>query len=174
MADETDNNIVNLASIKEFLIKIKSFCNNNYSKVSHTHGSITTIGDNRSVNTSPTDYTNKLLFQGIKKNIAIDNPSSDTYSYVIGLRGWGDDSGGYAHELAFNNSGIFTRINKSSTEWDKWTKISESEISGSANYAVLDRQNTFSSNNTFTGDVNIKTATISNELNIPGGKIWIE
>ena len=89
---------------------------------------IKTEGDNRSVATSPNDYTssggraNKLVFRGLKSNSYINNPSSDVYSYLVGLRGWSDDSGGKAHELAFNNSGIYTR-NGSSSTWGNWEKI---------------------------------------------------
>ena len=89
---------------------------------------IKTEGDNRNVATSPNDYTssggraNKLIFRGLKANPYINNPSSDTYSYLVGLRGWSDDSGGNAHELAFNNSGIYAR-NGSSSTWNDWEKI---------------------------------------------------
>lgn len=89
---------------------------------------IRTEGDNRSVATSPSDYTtsgtlgNKMTFRGLKANSYINSPSSDVYSYLVGLRGWSDDSGGNAHELAFNNSGIYTR-NGSSSTWGNWEKI---------------------------------------------------
>ena len=82
----------------------------------HTHYSIVTEGDNRSVATIPTDYGNSFVFRGLKDNDVIGSPSSVTYSYLIGLRGWSDSSGGDAHELAFNNSGIFRRQG-STTEW---------------------------------------------------------
>ena len=88
----------------------------------HTHYSIVTEGDNRSVATIPTDYGNSFVFRGLKDNDIIGSPSSVTYSYLIGLRGWSDNSGGQAHELAFNNSGIFRRQG-STTEWGSWYQL---------------------------------------------------
>lgn len=89
----------------------------------HNHSLLVTAGDNRSSNTTPNSYANNLIFQGLKTNTKIDSPSGDTYSYVVGLRGWKDSSGGYAHELAFNDSGIFARRG-STTSWNVgWQKI---------------------------------------------------
>ena len=88
----------------------------------HSHYSIVTEGDNRWVATTPNDYVNSFVFRGIKENIAISSPSSCEYSYLIGLRGWSDSSGGDSHELAFNNSGIFRRQG-STTEWGSWYQL---------------------------------------------------
>lgn len=95
---------------------------NNKANSSHTHSSITTVGDNRSVATKPNDYNNKFIFQGLKSNSTIGSPTSDYYSYVIGLRGWSDSSGGNAHELAFNDTGIYIR-NGATTSWGSWKKL---------------------------------------------------
>lgn len=90
-----------------------------------------TEGDNRSVATSPNDYTttgglpNRIAFRGLKGNTYINSPSSDVYSYLVGLRGWSDDSGGNAHEIAFNNTGIFVRKGSSST-WGTWGRLLDS------------------------------------------------
>lgn len=88
----------------------------------HTHYSITTVADNRDTNTKPNDYVNTLIFQGLKNNSKINSPSSDTYSYLLGLRGWSDASGGNSHELAFNNTGVYWR-NGDSVSWNKWHRI---------------------------------------------------
>ncbi len=89
---------------------------------SHGHYQITTVGDYRSIATKPDDYPNIMQFKGLKNNSAIGNPSSDTYSYVLGLRGWPDHGGGNAHEFAFNDTGIFTRRG-ASTSWGSWAKL---------------------------------------------------
>ena len=68
------------------------------------------------------DYVNSFIFKGLKNSNTIGSPSSDIYSYLIGLRGWSDNSGGNAHELAFNNSGIFRRQG-STTEWGSWYQL---------------------------------------------------
>lgn len=83
---------------------------------------LSTIGDERSVATTPNDYVKKLIFQGLKTNSSFGSPSTDTYSYVVGLKGWTDSSGGKAHEFAFNNSGINHRIGATDS-WEAWEKI---------------------------------------------------
>ena len=88
----------------------------------HSHYSIKTVADNRNTNTTPNDYGNKLIFQGLKVNSKINSPSSDTYSYLLGLRGWSDSSGGNSHELAFNNTGVYWR-NGGTTSWNGWNRI---------------------------------------------------
>lgn len=88
----------------------------------HTHYELATQGDNRNVATTPNDYVNRLVFRGLKSNSYFDSPSSDTYSYIVGLRGWCDFSGGHAHELAFNNTGIYWRSG-ATTSWGSWYRI---------------------------------------------------
>lgn len=88
----------------------------------HNHYQLMTEGDNRSVATTPNSYNNNLVFRGLKLNSAFGSPSTDNYSYVVGLRGWSDSSGGNAYELAFNNSGIYCRKG-ATTSWGSWNKI---------------------------------------------------
>lgn len=92
------------------------------SPVGHTHSSIVTVGDQRSVATKPSDYTNEIKFMGIKTKATINNPSNDTYSFLLGLKGWSGDSGGKAHEFAFNNTGINWRSGTGTT-WGAWESI---------------------------------------------------
>lgn len=93
-----------------------------FSLTSHTHSYIVTQGDNRSVATTPNDYKNKITFAGLKANTTIGRPAPTTYSYVVGLRGWSDSSGGKSHELAFNDNGIFHRIGATDT-WEAWDQL---------------------------------------------------
>lgn len=93
-----------------------------FSPAEHNHSQIKTVGDNRAVATTPNNYKNALIFQGLKNKSTINNPSNDTYSYLIGLRGWSDSSGGDAHELAFNNNGINWRHGATDT-WSEWKTI---------------------------------------------------
>ena len=85
---------------------------------------LVTEGDNRTVATTPNNYSNKLIFKGLKQNeiINLEGTTVGTYSFLFGLRGWSDQSGGNSHELAFNNGGIFTR-NGSTTEWNNWQQL---------------------------------------------------
>lgn len=91
----------------------------------HNHSQIITEGDNRITNTTPNGYVNTLVFRGLKFNTAIGSPYSDTYSYLVGLRGWSDSSGGNAHELAFNTNGIYRRQGDT-TSWGSWYHILDS------------------------------------------------
>ena len=93
-----------------------------YAAKSHDHSQIVTVGDQRSTATTPNSYANKIIFQGLKNKTTVGSPSNDTYSYLIGLRGWSDDSGGNAHELAFNNTGLYWRQG-STTSWNAWNMI---------------------------------------------------
>lgn len=87
----------------------------------HTHDRLSTEGDNRATATTPGDYPNTLRFRGLRNNSAIGSPSSDTYSYVIGWRGWSDSSGGLSREIAANNSGLYTRTGDAT--WGAWEKL---------------------------------------------------
>lgn len=90
-------------------------------KPSITGGSsLKTEGDNRSTNTSPNDYNNSLIFKGLKYTSTI-GLSGPTYSYLVGLRGWSDSSGGNSWELAFNDYGLYSRDGGSS--WNGWKQI---------------------------------------------------
>ena len=106
-ASATNGNIALFDGTTGKLIKNSSYSPSSFATASHTHNSIVTIGDQRGVATTPNSYSNKIIFQGLKTNSSFGSPSSDSYSYVIGLRGWSDSSGGDSHELAFNNTGIF-------------------------------------------------------------------
>ncbi len=87
-----------------------------YAAGNHTHFNLVTEGDKRTIATTPNDYNNNIVFRGLKTNSAFGSPSTDTYSYVVGLRGWSDSSGGDSHELAFTNSGIYWR-HGATTSW---------------------------------------------------------
>lgn len=103
---------------------------------------VTTAGDTRTEDTNINDYSNNLVFLGIKGNEQIglaaqllSNPYTP-YSYVFGLLGWADASGGDAHELAFNNQGIFRRTVSADNSKSPWRKITDS--TDLANYLPLD------------------------------------
>lgn len=116
--------------------KLDGLDSTDFARVSHTHRSFSVSGVNNSnVATTPNTYSNLLSFEGVKANSYINNPSSDDYSYIVGLRGWSDSSGGNSHELAFNNTGIFRRTGASST-WGTWIKCLDSgnsSVSGGGN-----------------------------------------
>ena len=101
---------------------------------SHDHISLKGNTDNRSVATAPSDYNGVFKVAGLKTNSVINSPSSDTYSGVIGFRQWSDNSGGNAHELAFNDSGLYMRSGATTT-WGNWEKFITSASIGSQSVA---------------------------------------
>lgn len=98
---------------------------NSKSSTTHTHSGISTVGDKRTTATTPEDYKNGIVFQGIKTKdtINIGGVSSSGYAYLIGMRGWNDESGGHAHEYAFTDQGVFHRISVNSSTWGSWEKM---------------------------------------------------
>ena len=102
--------------------KLDGYHASSFSLTNHTHSYIVTQGDNRSTATKPSDYSNRITFTGLKTNDTVGNPSSTIYNYVVGLRGWSDTSGGKAHELAFNDTGVFHRIGATDT-WEDWAMM---------------------------------------------------
>lgn len=93
-----------------------------FTPAAHDHSNLVTIGDKRSTATTPNDYNNKIIFAGLKNSSTVGSPSSDSYSYVVGLRGWADSSGGNSHEFAFNNTGIYWRTG-GTTSWNSWNRL---------------------------------------------------
>ena len=118
-----------------------------------------TLGDKRSVATTPNDYKNNIVFAGLKNKATVNNPSNDTYSYVVGLRGWADSSGGKAHEMAFNDSGIYTRMG-STTSWESWRRLLDSVNYSS--YALPLTGGTLSGNLDVGGRVTVTTGVGTN------------
>jgi hypothetical protein len=81
------------------------------------------FSDSRYNPTTPSDYNGALKANfKISSNVGLPAGSS-IYSYIIGLRGWGDNSGGKAYELAFNdNSGLMMRSGFDEG-WGQWRKL---------------------------------------------------
>ena len=107
-----------------------------FAKNDHDHISLKANTDNRETATKPEDYRNLFKLAGLKTSTVINSPSNDTYSSVIGFSTWSDTSGGYAHEFAINDSGLYHRIESASTvnTWNSWERFAmASELS---NYIV--------------------------------------
>lgn len=123
--------------------------------------SIRTEGDNRDSGTTPNDYVSTFKFSGLKSKGVINFPSDDDYSYLLGLRGWNDYSGGNSWELAFNNTGIFARTG-ATTSWGDWKKV---WVSGDA--LTDSNGNPYVTSNTFAetiGNINSALDTINGEV----------
>ena len=105
-----------------------------YPPSAHGHYYLADEGDNRSTATIPNNYNNfpnsphgGIAFRGLKYCTTIGLNSGTTYAYLFGLRGWGDSSGGNAHEIAFTDNGIYVR-NGSTTAWGSWNKLNTNTI----------------------------------------------
>jgi len=83
-------------------------------------------GSTRGQDTDISDYRYKMVFVGLKEGNAINLPVC-SYSYVFGLQGWSDQSGGLAHELAFNDMGIYRRRVYDDNTKTNWVKVSDSD-----------------------------------------------
>lgn len=105
-----------------------------YPPSAHGHYYLAAEGDNRSTATTPDTYNNfpnsphgGIAFRGLKQSEAIGLNIGGGYAYLLGLRGWGDYSGGDAHEIAFTNSGIYVRKG-TTTSWGSWNKLNTNTI----------------------------------------------
>lgn len=82
----------------------------------------TNWADTRSVNHVPNDYNGLFIMRGIKYLTTIGLSNSETYATVWGWRGWRDESGGQAWEIASTNEDLYTRHGHT-TSWSSWAKI---------------------------------------------------
>lgn len=83
--------------------------------------------DTRDVATKPNDYNAKLLPVGIKRNTITGLLDGGAYATLVGTRGWGDASGGKAHELGFTANGkIYHRVGDTDT-WEPWREIAHTD-----------------------------------------------
>lgn len=108
---------------------------NSYSLASHTHTSLKSNIDNRSINTTPNNYNSVFNIAGLKTNSAIglDTSTYSNYSCLMGVRGWSDDSGGNAHEIALTGNGYLMHRYGATTSWNGWKRIAyTSDIPGNA------------------------------------------
>ena len=101
---------------------------NKYSPIVHTHTNLISLKsdtDERNVDTTPNSYNAVFKISGLKRNDIIGLSGYGTYSGVLGIRPYGDSSGGNSYELAFegNGSGIFYRTGATTT-WGDWNQLS--------------------------------------------------
>jgi flagellar biosynthesis chaperone FliJ len=94
------------------------------------------VDDTRSVNTAPNVYDNEVAFD-FKDRSVVGVPGSGTYSGMMTIAPWGDDSGDASHQINFNEGGLFWRQGQPSAgAWSAWSQILTSSAGGggTANY----------------------------------------
>lgn len=88
-----------------------------------------TVQDTRATPTVPGSYSRSV--EAHFKATSVAGLSAGYYQTVLGLRGWSDDSGGRAHELAFgDDSKIYLRSGYESTGWGSWRSLLVSNEDG--------------------------------------------
>lgn len=78
--------------------------------------------DARSVNHVPNDYNGLFIMRGVKNLTTIGLSGGGVYATVWGWRGWSDETGGHAWEIASTNNDLYTRHGET-TSWTSWAKI---------------------------------------------------
>ena len=114
--------------------------------------------DTRSSNLAPYATGNYAGYTTVhlKDNSAIGITGEDTYSALMQIYPWGDNSGGSAHQLAYGtNGGIYHRYGK--TAWSSWNRMATA--GDLANYVTLTGTETISGTKTFTAANNFTAET---------------
>lgn len=119
---------------------------NDRAPLSHTHNPSDINGisviDSRSVNSTPTNITNRAITAEFKRRSVIGNPnvstrsSNNEYAHIINVAGWNTDesSGGYPSQIAFGDT-IAIRQGTSGTAWSAWNVLaSQSSIDNLVNF----------------------------------------
>jgi len=87
--------------------------------------------DTRSTATAPDTYNKDLEFHfKFYSTLGIQGVNSGYYASVLGLRGWGDNSGGKAHELAFTDDNQVRVRSGFSPTWEAWRRIISEDNNG--------------------------------------------
>lgn len=106
------------------------------------------ILDTRNVNTGPNGFSSEIKAE-FKQRSIIGVPGTGTYSGLLTIAPWHDNSGNKHHQLNFNDGGIFYRTGlPSETTWGTWSKL------------ILENAN---------GNVGIGTTSPTEKLTVTGG-----
>lgn len=128
----------------------------------------TNWADTRSVNQVPNDYNGLFIMRGIKKLTTIGFSGGGSYATVWGWRGWGDESGGQAWEIASTNEDLYTRHGET-TSWTSWAKILNS-----SNYKeYTDALYVKKAGDTMTGDLVVGTGATTAIISSKWGDFYI-
>lgn len=96
------------------------------------------IPDTRDQNTYPVHYNAKLA-PYFKSAGAVGLPITGApYYTVVGLRGWHDDTGGKAHELAFGDDNIIHVRSGYTSSWGGWRQLVSTDEAGNVGIGTLD------------------------------------
>jgi len=116
-----------------------------------------TVVDSRDSVTVPTSY--KRSFEPhFKRSTTVNLSTTSSYVTVLGFRGWSDDSGGKAHEMAFTNSDVYLRSGLNAG-WGTWRKVLIENESGNVGIGTATPSEKLSVNgNIRAKEINVETA----------------
>lgn len=128
----------------------------------------TNWADTRSVNQVPNDYDSLFIMRGIKNLTTIGLSDSGAYATVWGWRGWPNETGGHAWEIASTNKDLYTRHGET-TSWTSWAKILNS-----SNYKeYTDALYVKKAGDTMTGDLVVGTGQTTARISSHWGSFYI-
>lgn len=89
------------------------------------------IFDTRDIVDAPS-FIKRSIRADLKKRATSEIPGTGIFSTSITIAPWSDSTGGYNHQLSFNNDGIYYRQgNFDETAWKSWHKLLLVDSSGS-------------------------------------------
>lgn len=129
--------------------------------------------DTRAVVDTPETQPSAGVNFDFKNNTTNGLADGGTYNGVLSFRPYGnltDWTGGRAHQLSFTSNGNMFHRSGTSTTWNGWTKILESDdIAGTTNYVPkFTGANTLGNSQIFDNGTNVGVGTAS-----PGGKFSV-
>lgn len=102
-----------------------------FSAYSQTNADALKVMDTRNINDLPNFNSSSSIRADFKFRSTIGVPGSDTYSTNITISPWKDVSGGFHHQLNFNNGGSYYRIgNFNNSTWNVWQKLLPTDANG--------------------------------------------
>lgn len=102
-----------------------------FSAYSQTNADALKVMDTRNINDLPNFNSSSSIRADFKFRSTIGVPRSDTYSTNITISPWKDVSGGFHHQLNFNNGGSYYRIgNFNNSTWNVWQKLLLTDANG--------------------------------------------
>ncbi|CAM1344836.1 cell wall anchor protein [Tenacibaculum amylolyticum] len=82
-----------------------------------------TVLDSRNDASTPVLYNKEVKYE-FKKRDVIAAPGTGGYTGLMTFAPWGDNSGGFHHQLTFNGGGVFYRNGLPDSEtWNPWTRL---------------------------------------------------
>lgn len=94
--------------------------------------------DTRAVIDSVNAFKRKLTFE-FKSRATVGVPGTGNFSGMLTLAPWADASGGKAHQMNFNDGGIFYRTGTyTPNQWEGWRRFIVEDVNGNVSIGTTD------------------------------------